>query len=89
MALKRLLLAAATLAALPIIDTPVAQARDYPFCLVGRDFAGYGDCQFDSYAQCQATASGREAQCAANPYLGYYDQRAGITQPEPRRRLVR
>ena len=45
-------------------------ARDYPFCITGCDFSGgVGDCIFSSYEQCQASASGREATCAANPYL--------------------
>ena len=30
---------------------------------------GAGDCSFSSLAQCQATASGRDASCAANPYF--------------------
>jgi hypothetical protein len=46
-----------------------AAARDYPFCIKGCDFgAGRGDCSFSSYQQCQATASGRDASCDANPY---------------------
>lgn len=50
-------------------------ARRYPFCMVGRDFAGVGDCIFESYSQCQQSASGREASCSANPYY--------IARPEP------
>jgi hypothetical protein len=41
-----------------------------PYCIKGCDFgAGGGDCSFSSLAQCQATASGRDAYCAANPYF--------------------
>ena len=47
--------------------TPVA-ASEYRYCLQGDDF-GAGDCEFTSYAQCEAAASGRTATCAANPYL--------------------
>ena len=43
-----------------------ALARDYPFCIKGCDF-GAGYCGFDTYAQCLAAASGRDAWCAANP----------------------
>jgi hypothetical protein len=43
-----------------------ALARDYPFCIRGCDF-GVGYCGFDSYAQCQAAAAGRDAWCTANP----------------------
>jgi hypothetical protein len=49
------------------VATP-ASARDFPYCIKGCDF-GAGDCSFVSLAQCQATASGREAYCAANPYF--------------------
>jgi len=45
-----------------------AMARDYPYCIKGCDFGGgRGDCSFSSYQQCQATAAGRDAWCAANP----------------------
>jgi len=47
-----------------------AAARDYPFRIKGCDFgAGRGDCSFSSYQQCQASASGRDAYCAENPYF--------------------
>jgi Protein of unknown function (DUF3551) len=47
-----------------------AAAREFPYCIKGCDFgAGAGDCSFSSLAQCQATASGRDASCAANPYF--------------------
>ena len=56
--------AASTSRALPAV------AQDYPFCIKGCDFgAGAGDCSFVSLAQCQATASGRDASCAANPWF--------------------
>jgi hypothetical protein len=47
-----------------------AAAREFPYCIKGCDFgAGVGDCSFSTLAQCQATASGRDAICAANPYF--------------------
>lgn len=47
-----------------------AAARDYPFCIKGCDFGnGLGDCSFSTYQQCQASASGRQAYCDANPYF--------------------
>ena len=47
-----------------------AAAREFPYCIKGCDFgAGAGDCSFSSLAQCQATASGRDATCDANPYF--------------------
>ena len=47
-----------------------AAAQNYPFCIKGCDVAsGRGDCSFSSYQQCQASASGRDAWCAENPYF--------------------
>jgi hypothetical protein len=46
-----------------------ASARELPYCIKGCDFGAGGDCSFLSLAQCQATASGRDAYCAANPYF--------------------
>ncbi len=52
------------------VATPAAAAGEFPYCIKGCDFgAGAGDCSFSSLAQCQATASGRDASCAANPYF--------------------
>ena len=70
--------------------TPVA-ASEYRYCLQGDDFAGAGDCEFASYAQCEAAASGRTASCVANPNLAaanpYLANAAVRTIPaKPRRR---
>jgi hypothetical protein len=69
--LTRMILAsAAILAAAP----SYAQTYDpnYPVCLqVYVPRGGYIDCSFTSLPQCQATASGRAAQCYANPYFAY------------------
>jgi hypothetical protein len=63
-ALLALMAAFAVSAAMP------AAAREFPYCIKGCDFgAGAGDCSFSTLAQCQATASGRDASCAANPYF--------------------
>jgi hypothetical protein len=51
----------------------------HPFCIQGNDSPGLSNCTFDSYEQCQATASGRFLYCVANPYFnpgGYADPRA-------------
>ena len=59
-----LMVAGAVSAAMP------AAARDLPYCIKGCDFGGgAGNCSFASLAQCQATASGRDAYCATNPYF--------------------
>lgn len=47
-----------------------AAAKDFPYCIKGCDYgSSLGDCSFASYQQCQASASGRLAYCAANPYF--------------------
>jgi hypothetical protein len=56
-------------AAWAITATP-ASADGFPYCIKGCDFGGgAGDCSFSSHQQCQATASGRDATCASNPYF--------------------
>jgi hypothetical protein len=63
--------------------TPTA-ARDYPYCIIGCDFGnGLGDCSYATYQQCQATASGLVATCAANPY---FNRRAELTPNRSSRR---
>ena len=52
------------------IDVAPAVAGGMAFCIKGCDFGGgAGDCSFSSYQQCRATAAGRDATCAANPYF--------------------
>jgi hypothetical protein len=63
-----------------------AAAGGLPYCIKGCDFGGgAGDCNFSSLAQCQATASGRDATCAANPY---FNARADM-QPDRGRHSAR
>src|SRR5450631_1574632 len=40
----------------------------YPFCIQGDQYPGLSNCTFTSYQQCQATASGTNNSCIANPY---------------------
>jgi hypothetical protein len=68
--MRRAWLALMTAGAVSVAIATPASARDFPYCIKGCDFgAGGGDCSFVSLAQCQATASGRDAYCAANPYF--------------------
>jgi hypothetical protein len=48
-----------------------AQAYDpsYPVCLHVYGPIGYYDCRYASLPQCNASASGRSAQCIVNPYF--------------------
>jgi hypothetical protein len=63
-----------------------AQARDYPFCIKG-DFydSATGDCSFDTYQQCLATASGRRAYCDVNPFFAYPNRPDFAYPKKPRR----
>jgi hypothetical protein len=64
---------------------PGATAGGLPYCIKGCDFGGgAGDCSFSSLQQCQATASGRDATCAANPYFN-----ARAEMPPDRTRVSR
>jgi hypothetical protein len=63
-----ILIIAAVLTATPAL----AQTYDpkYPICLQTYGIGGgYIDCGYTSLAQCNATASGRSAQCITNPYF--------------------
>jgi hypothetical protein len=41
----------------------------HAFCIQGDEYPALSTCAFDSYQQCQATASGRDAWCDANPTI--------------------
>ncbi len=60
-----------------------AAAQDYPYCLQGRHWGYPGNCQFTSYAQCMATASGTDAYCGINPRVAFRRPRPA---PHPRPR---
>jgi hypothetical protein len=47
------------------------------YCLQGRQWGYPGNCQFSSYAQCMATASGTDAYCGINPQHAFARQRRG------------
>ena len=68
------------------IGPAAAQTYDpaYPVCLHAYGLAGfnYYDCRYASLPQCNASASGRAAQCVINPYF------AGAEEPAGYRRLA-
>lgn len=76
-------------AACVVSASSTAHARDYPYCIKGEDYMNaLGDCSFDTYEQCQASASGRLAYCDANPFYRLQeDDRAPY--PDVRRRRNR
>ena len=48
-----------------------AAAYDYPYCLQGRGVGIPGDCSYQTYAQCMASASGRALYCNINPRVAF------------------
>ncbi|CAN7487241.1 DUF3551 domain-containing protein [Bradyrhizobium sp. LjRoot220] len=76
------------LAMLAVSVTSSARAQTYdpafPVCLhVWTRGNNYYDCRYTTLPQCNATASGRAAQCIINPYY------AGATGPQGRDRRYR
>ena len=67
----RILYALLALAAISAIEPARAQTygQGYPVCLHVYGPLTYYECNYTSIAQCNATASGRAAQCVPNPYL--------------------
>lgn len=57
-----------------IVSTGPAAAQmydpAYPVCLRVYGPATYYECRYTSLPQCNASASGRSAQCVINPYFG-------------------
>ena len=51
-----------------------AAAYDYPYCVQGRGVGYPGDCSYRTYAQCQASASGRNVYCGVNPRVAFGQQ---------------
>ena len=71
-----------------VLAPSAAQARDYPFCIKGDGYdSAVGDCSFDTYEQCQASASGRLAYCDTNPF--YRRSEEDVPYPDVRRRKHR
>jgi hypothetical protein len=58
--------------------SPASAAR---YCLQGAGWGYPGNCQFRTFAQCRASASGTNAGCGINPRYAYARQRQ--SQPQP------
>lgn len=71
--MRTILLAFATVAAASALNVRAAQAQGYPFCLISGP--GPGDCKYNTYEQCMATASGTGKYCQPNYWLP--ENRAG------------
>jgi uncharacterized protein DUF3551 len=65
-------------AGIALLASPApAAAYDYPWCVQARGFGYPGDCSYQTYAQCMASASGRYASCNVNPRVAFARQRRG------------
>ena len=76
------MLAVATAGVGSIASSVPAAAYDYPWCTQGRSLGYPGDCSYQTYAQCMASASGRALFCGINP-------RVAFAQGWPGRRVYR
>jgi hypothetical protein len=76
--MPNLVLALLAASGLAVIGTAPAQAvgTRHPFCIQGNEYPALSNCTFDSYQQCQASASGRFLYCVENPYYN-----AGASDP--------
>ncbi|SCB54357.1 Protein of unknown function [Bradyrhizobium shewense] len=78
-------LALATFALVSSASIPArAFGTHHPFCLTGDEWPGLSNCRFDTYAQCQASASGRALTCIANPYFAGQSDDPYAYQNRPR-----
>jgi hypothetical protein len=65
----------------PIYGPWAYESAPDSYCLQGRQWGFPGNCQFSSYAQCMATASGTDAGCGINPQYAFARQRRGDYRP--------
>lgn len=59
-----------------VLAASPAAAQDR-YCLQGRTWGYPGNCQFATYRQCMATASGTDAYCGINPRHAFARERRG------------
>ena len=88
--MRNLLLALAAVATMTAIQGTPAEAGERAFCIIGGSASSNlrGDCRFDTYAQCLATASGTRSFCDRNYF---YNPAANGSYPgvAPRARYYR
>jgi hypothetical protein len=51
-----------------------ADPYDYPWCIQGKQEGYPAYCGYQTYQQCQASASGRDAGCGYNPRFAFREQ---------------
>ena len=87
--MRSLVLAILVLGVVQIVAPAKAQTYDpnYPICLqIYDDMVHYTfECAYTSMPQCQASASGRNAQCVVNPYFPQTPAKPSATAPRKKR----
>ncbi len=74
--MTRLLAASVVIAGLAgLVPSVAGAAAQDRYCLQGRPYGYPGNCQFSSYQQCMASASGTDAYCGRNPQYSFARQR--------------
>jgi hypothetical protein len=76
-----LLITALTVASALTLTASTSPASAARYCLQGAGWGYPGNCQFRTFAQCRASASGTNAGCGINPRYAY--ARQGQTQQQP------
>ena len=73
--MRKMMLAMLALTAVGVGSTAgSAPAAASPYCIQGGGWGYPGDCSYQSYAQCMATASGRVVYCGVNPRYAFGQQ---------------
>jgi hypothetical protein len=74
------LAAIAALGSIGTMHTATAAPMQDSYCLQGRQSGYPGNCEFSTYQQCMATASGTNEGCGVNPMKAYNQQRRSAQQ---------
>ena len=73
--MRRLLLAALSAASVLAVIGPAAATTQDRYCLQGREWGYPGNCEFSTFAQCAASASGTASSCGINPMAANVPER--------------
>jgi hypothetical protein len=71
------MLALLSIGAATVAGSVPAAAHDYPWCAQGRGPGIPGDCSYQTYGQCAASAAGRDLYCNINPRVAFSQQQRG------------
>ncbi len=65
------LLATSAAGVATLAGSGAAMAYDYPWCVQGKGVGVPGECSYQTYEQCLASASGRDVYCNINPRVAF------------------